>query len=56
MTSGMHGLWTGTVTHVGVHKGTHSRPGRMYFVLAFRKRNGAAGVYRCEAHELFMCA
>lgn len=49
---GMHGLWTGTVTHVGAHKASHSRPGRVYFVLSFRKRNGAVGTYRCETFDL----
>lgn len=50
---GMHGLWDGTVTHVGTHKATHAHaPGRVYFVLRFKKRNGDVGTYRCEPFDL----
>jgi hypothetical protein len=50
---GMHGLWSGIVTHVGAHKATHKHaPGRVYFVLSFHKRNGAVGTYRCETFDL----
>lgn len=49
---GMYGIWTGTVVRVGEHKLTHDRPGRAFFLVEFKRRQGDLARLAIETFDL----